>query len=446
MQAGRSLTNVLLAAVILLTLVGSLPVSGAREINSAIIFSIEPPWDTIDKGVEECVLQALQYAEERGVALILKIDSYGGILDSALTIGDAILDSEIPVIAYVSGGKALSAGTLILIPAHVVAVAPHAIIGAMQPIMYDPVTGSYQFVNETKIINPIVEKVVTYAKVRGRNETAVELFVKQNLVLDADDAVRYGVADFTVEDLGDLLSRLRGMEVDVNGEPVVLEIEVTEEFQCGIRPRVLSILSNPLLASVLLSIGIMATIFALVAGKLPVLPLAILFLVLGLIGSGFSANLASIFMIVLGVVLLSVELFLTPGFGILGITGIIFLVLGFALIPTAAPTTFVPPPGYLERIRAFAVGIGLSLGAFTGFVVYKVIKAKRMKATLFELKGKVGRALEDIRKDSIGFVSVEGEYWRARALEDIEKGSEVEVVGQEDHVLLVRKYAGSGEG
>ncbi|MCD6084102.1 MAG: serine protease, partial [Desulfurococcales archaeon] len=169
-----------------------------------------------------------------------------------------------------------------------------------------------------------------------------------------------------------------------------------------------------------------------------------LFLILGLIGSGFSANLASLFMIVLGAILLAVELFVTPGFGVLGITGIVFLALGFALLPAAIPPGFAPPPEYAMQFRVFAISLGVGLGLFTGVILYKIIEAKRRKPVIFELKGRVGRALDDIKAGSIGFVVVEGEYWRSLAEEDIPKDSEVIIVDKRGSLLVVKRHVSSG--
>ena len=439
--------KIFFVAVLLVTLFIQTPLlaqSSKREVvHTALLVKVTPPWDMIDEGVKEYILSAIDKAQDEGDAVIIELDTYGGVLDAAFSIGDKIINAKVPVIAYVSGGKALSAGVFILMPSHIVALAPGSIIGAVQPVAYNPMTGEYQLVNESKIINPVAHKLATYARIRGRNVTAAELFVEKNLVLSAEEAVKYHVADLIATSLNDLLNKLKGMEVNVSGTTYVLEISTVTPYEAGIRARLISALSNPMVNSVLMTIGILGTIFAIISGKLPIIPLTLLFLVLGLIGSGFSANLASVFMIVLGAVLLAVELFVTPGFGVLGITGIVFLALGFALLPSAVPPGLAPPPGYAVQFRVFAIGIGLGLGLFTGIVLYKVIQAKRRKSEIFELLGKVGKALDDLKAGQVGFILVEGEYWRATSEEDIPKGSEVVVIGKKDSVLVVRKYAGS---
>ncbi len=437
--SSRVFTVILLTVLVLILLTTTNALTtNHNEVTTALIVSITPPWDTIDEGVRECIDAALTEAEENGYALIMLIDSYGGYLDAGFNIADRIALAKAPVIAYVSGGKALSAATLIILPSHIIAVSPQAVIGAMQPISYDPMTGTYRFVNESKIINPIVEKAINYAKQRHRNTTAAELFVRKNLVLNSESAVKYHVADLVANNLDDLLNKLRGKVINIDGKNVTLNIVSTKEFTCSIRSRVISAFSNPLVNSIMMTIGVLGTIFALLSGKLPIVPLTLLFLLLGLLGTGFNPNLISLFMILLGGILLAVELFATPGFGILGITGIVFLAIGFALMPSA-PSGFAPPPAYLEQFRIIAVGIASGLGAFTGFAVYKIVEAKRRESKYFTPIERIGHAVDNIKPGSEGFVIVNGEYWRAISDEFIPKGSKVKVVRMEGARLVVKK-------
>lgn len=417
----------------------SFQVSGV--VTKALVIEIRPPWDVIDSGVKECFLDALSKAESEGKALIYLVDSYGGYLDAAYVIGDAVSNSRTPTIAYVSGGKALSAGTMIILPANIVALHPSAVIGAMQPVMINPVTGELQFVNESKIVNPVVEKALNYARLRGRNETLVRDFVVKAATVNAEKAVSYGVADMIVQDLPVLLESIRGYEVSVSGKVLRLEIDESslEFYTCSVRSRLLSLLENSTVLNVLLTIGLLGTIFALLSGKVTVLPLTLLFLLLGLVGSGLSPNLVSLFLIVLGGTLLVIELFVLPGFGIVGISGVILLAFGFALLPTYLPSGLVPSEEYLNALRAFIISTSVILGGFFGILMFKVLKIRKKKPYEFLPTGKVGKAVDDISPEKTGFVLVEGEYWKAVSDEEIPRGSEVVVVGVEGTVLRVKK-------
>jgi len=115
-----------------------------------------------------------------------------------------------------------------------------------------------------------------------------------------------------------LLDKINGRSVVVNGVEYVIDVKpyTIEEYSCSVRSRFISLLTNSYVANVLVTIGLLGTIFALVSGRLTVLPLTLLFLLLGLVSVGVSANLVSIFLIILGAVLLAIELFVIPGFGV----------------------------------------------------------------------------------------------------------------------------------
>ncbi len=417
-----------------------------QTITHAVVVSIAPPWDTIDPGVAECVVSAVDYAESKGYAVIVELDTYGGWLDSAFQIGDRFLNARVPIIVFVSGGKALSAGTMISLPAHVLAVSPTSIIGAMQPVLYDPTTGAYQLTNESKIIMPVLQKATLYAEERDRNVTAVKEFITKNLVLTGNQAVKYGVADLEAAGLNDLLTRLDGLEVNTSGGTYVLHIEGVEEYSCGVRSRFISLLANPLVNSVLMTIGVLGTLFAVITGRFHALPITVALLLLGLVGAGFSPSLISAALILVGALLLAIELFVTPGFGVLGFTGIFMIAAGIALIPTATPSTMAPPPGYVESVRAIALGIALALGAFFSFMIYKVLEAKRRPPVPYDIVGKRGVAASDIAPGGKGFVKVEGEYWVATSEEPIREGDEVVVIARKNHIIVVRKSGDAGGG
>ncbi|MEM4427174.1 MAG: NfeD family protein, partial [Zestosphaera sp.] len=259
--------------------------------------------------------------------------------------------------------------------------------------------------------------------------------------VNAEKAVSYRVADMIVQDLPTLLRSLYGYEVSVSGRVVRLEIDESglEFYACSVRSRLLSLLENSTVLNVLLTIGLLGTIFALLSGRITVLPLTLLFLLLGLIGSGLNPNLVSLFLIVLGGTLLAIELFVLPGFGIVGISGVILLAFGFALLPTYLPSGLVPSEEYLNALRAFIVGTSVILGGFFGILMFKVIKVRRKKPYEFLPTGKVGKAIDDLSPGKPGFVIVEGEYWKAVSDEEIPKGSEVVVVSVEGAILKVKK-------
>lgn len=414
----------------------SVPDESYRE---ALLVEITPPWDTIDSGVAECLVDAVKIAEERGIALIYKVESYGGYLDAGFTIGDTIYNAKVITIAYVEN-KALSAGTLVIIPADIVAVKRGSIIGAMQPVIVNPVTGEVTFVNESKIIEPILRKAEVYAERAGRNKTLIREFILQARAVDSKTAIENGVVDLEVSDYNELLQILGNYTITRSGVSYKLEINRIEVFACSLRSRMWSILSNAYLANILVSIGILGTIFALVSGRLAVLPLTFMLILLGLISTGLNPNIVSLLLIVLGAVLLAVELFILPGFGIVGVSGVVLLTLGFTLLPMYIPTGALPTEEYIAAIRAFIIGVGLTLGGFFGFVIFKIAETKRKKPIEYTPRGKIAVVIEDIKPGSLGFVKLEGEIWRATSTEEIRVGEEVIVLEmRSDGVLIVKK-------
>ncbi|MEM4717842.1 MAG: NfeD family protein [Desulfurococcaceae archaeon] len=414
---------------------------GEIIVNKALLLEIAQPWDTIDSGVAECVLNAVGYAESRGYALIYKVNSYGGYLDPAFTIGDSIYYARIPTIAYVEI-KALSAGTMIILPADIIVMQEGAIIGAMKPVYINPATGEMTFINESKILNPIIETALRFARKNNRNETLVREFIVEAVTVNSSLAVSMNLADHEVREYRAIFDMIRESRIEKDGKVYVLRINEAdvELFSCSIRSRFLSILSNAYLANVLLSIGVLAAIFALASGKITVLPLALALILLALIGTGINPNLISVFFIILGSVLLAVELFILPGFGVVGISGIVLLLLGFALLPAYIPTVISPTEEYINALRAFIFGTSITLGSFFGIVIFKVIQVRRKKPYKYTPEGKVGFAIDDIKPGGIGYVKIEGEYWRAVSNTDIKSGDKVIVISlREDGVLIVAK-------
>ncbi len=417
-------------------------VASSERISSAVMLTIQSPWDTIDDGVKECFIDALRYAESQGKVFIYRVDSYGGYLDSGFEIGDAVLNAKVPTIAYVHRNKALSAGTLIILPADILAVQKYSIIGAMQPITVNPVTGEIVYINESKVLNPIIKRAEAYSSRAGRNITAVELFIKQALVFNSTEAVLNNVADYEVSSLEELLEKINGRKIVVDGVEYIIDLKpyMIEEYSCSVRSRLISLLMNSYVANVFVTIGLLGTIFALVSGKLTVLPLTLLFLLLGLVSVGVSANFISIFLIILGAVLLAVELFVIPGFGIVGISGILLLAFGFALLPAYIPSGVSPSPEYINTVRTITIVVTAFLTSVFTVMIYKVIKVRKKKPVEFTPTGKKGRTVDWLRPGEIGFVKVEGEYWRAISDEVIPPETEVIVLEMlENGVLKVKK-------
>jgi len=397
----------------------------------------------IDNAMLDYVKSAIRYAEDRNSPLVILLDTPGGYLDSAINIVLAIDDSRVPVIGYVERGWALSAGTLILVSTHVAAMAPGTQIGSMQPVMYDPTTGSYQPVNESKIINPILKFLDEHAATKGRNETQLHRFVTHNDNLGPQEALRYHVIDLIADDMPDLIRKLNGSVVATKyGNARLLLDGSYVEYQPGVRVQILHLLSDPILAGVLLTLGTLIILFTLASGHAAFATIGALLLLLGLAGNGFNPNYTALILILLGTILLFIEIH-TPGFGVIGGAGVLMLILGIALLPVSSGG-FTVSPTYASRILYTLYSIGAVMGVATAYIVYKVIQARRRPPVVWSIVGARGRALDEISESREGFIMVEGEYWKARSAQGtIKPGDEVIVVDKDGPILIVKKAPSS---
>jgi len=431
----------LVAAVAVSNAVVAAPVpteTGAEVIGKRVL--VTHIAGVIGTHTEEQVRLAINYAESINAILVLTLNTPGGLLDSALNIVYMIDNSRVPVVGYVVEKWAESAGTLILVCTHVAAMQPGTIIGSMQPIEYNPATGTYQPVNETKIINPILKVLEEHAGVKGRNITAIKAFVTENLNLGAWEAKEMGVIEIVAKDLDDLLRQLNGMEVELPyaGKKYLIDTSSAEvlTFSPPLRVRLTGVLSDPLISSLLLTFGLVVTLFSLLSGNFYAIPVGVFLLLLGLLGSGFSINYTSLALILVGGVLLAIEL-ATPGFGVLGITGILMLALGIAISPVGGGYSISKE--YATRLLYAAYLAGGILGSLAGIAVYKILRVRKREPVIWTIVGKQGRALDDLEPGREGFVIVDGEYWRAVSDEEIKKGERVVVLAKEGPILRVKR-------
>ncbi|MCS7095172.1 MAG: hypothetical protein NZ988_05130 [Thaumarchaeota archaeon] len=367
-------------------------------------------------------------------AVIITINTFGGLGDPTLRVVDAIMSSPTPVIVFVypSGAQALSAGTYILMAADLTVMAPYTIIGSAQPVVNGVPS------DDPKLINFLVEKMRTMARVHGRNETQAARFVTHNDNLGPDEALNRGVVDLVAKDVGDLLEKAHGRVVKKLGGEVTLYLRgaVVERVSRDVRSEVLHFLSDPILSTLLTSLGFLILIVGLTNPGLGTELVGGILILLGLLGQGFSVNLVGLGIIVLGSILILYE-FYTGGTLIALPFGIGLMVLGSILLIRSPPGVIYIAQGWLEEAMISVILVGTFAGAFVGFVVYKVTRAVKRRTLQISLE-EFGRAAEDIPSGSVGYVVVGGEYRRALALEEVKKGDEVTVVGKKDGLLLVR--------
>jgi membrane-bound serine protease (ClpP class) len=390
---------------------------------------------SINPAVDDFIRESIAGAKSNGArALIIQLDTPGGLLSSTRTIVKEILGAPVPVIVYVapSGAGAGSAGVFITLSAHIAAMAPGTNIGAAHPVA----SGGQEVkgVMGEKIENFTASFSETIARQRGRNAEWAIQAVRKSVSITEKEALKLNVIDIVAKDIDDLLKQSDGRKVDLDGRLQTLSVKDAKviRHEMNLKDRVINIIADPNIAYLLLMAGILGlymefshpgVIFPGVAGAVC--------LILALISlQVLPFNYAGLFLIVLGVALLIGEAFV-PSFGVLGIGGVISLALGsFLLFDTQNSDLGV------DRSIVFT-GVA-TLASFVFAISYLVYRSQKSKPTLgWEgLLGQIGEV--KARLNPVGKIFVHGEYWNAEADAEVDVGEKVEVVGYHGMSLKVR--------
>ena len=391
--------------------------------------------NTITPASDDIVSEALRNAQlENAEALIIILNTPGGGLEETKKIIEHIETSSMPVIGYVypKGATAWSAGTLILLATDIAAMAPNTIIGSAQPV--EMTAEGTRPIKEEKIINAVVALAEERANQHGRNVTAAREFITKNLNLNAEQAKNANIIEFVSSDIEDLLIMVDGMKVkgrmlDTSGADFTY-------YSPSLRLMLLNLLSDPILASLLLLVGIYSLIFGLTSPGYGAEIFGVISISLGLIGLGFSINIAALFLIVLGMALLIFELY-TPSFGLIGIAGIACIVLGsILLVPMGYPGLYSPE--FLNTLLISLLAPAIILSFFLVFAIYKIMKIRTKKPAVGGIIGEISETIDAITPEMTGYVKYQGEYWIAKSEERIEPKTKVVIIGKEGAVLIVK--------
>jgi membrane-bound serine protease (ClpP class) len=383
----------------------------------------------IDRGID-------QAEDAKAIAVVIELDTPGGLMTSMEDIVKRIEKDRIPVIVFVSpkGAKAASAGTFITMAANIAAMAPSTRIGAASPV------GAGGEDIEGTMGKKVTEDAVAYAKsianYRGRNAEWAEQAVREAVSATETEAVDLNVVDLVADDLPSLLEAVDGREVQLvdhsatlatRGAPIV-------HNNMNFAERFLDIISDPNIAFLLLSLGSIALFFEIVhpgqifPGVFGAIALIMAFFSLSVL----PFNWAGLILIFLAFGLFVAEIFVTSG-GILGIGGVVALILGGLLLTWGNPPEF-------QVNRWLIISMAAAAGAFFLFVVTSLLRIRRQPAVtgVNTLIGR--RAVARSPLDPNGMVFVDGEYWSATLEEgSVEEGEEVVVTAVEGLKLRVRK-------
>jgi membrane-bound serine protease (ClpP class) len=373
-------------------------------------------------------------------ALVVELDTPGGLESSMREVIQATLASEVPVVFYVypPGGRAASAGLFLTMAGHVAAMAPSTNIGSAHPV-----SGEGQPLDETmsaKVTNDAVALIRGLAERRGRNADWAERAVRESVNVSAEEALQLKVVDLVAPDLQTLLRDIDGREVQLASGPRVLRTagKPVETVEMGFLERLLHLLSDPTIAYILMTVGVYGLIYEL-ASPGAILPgvAGVLALVLALYSLGtLPVNYAALVLIGFGFILMIADVTLTPGVGALAAGGLLSLLIGSLLLLYSLPP-------YLTLSPFAVAGVVGTTAAFFLIVIRGVVRVSRRPPVMggSAMVGQRGVARSEVQTSG-GMVFVGGELWRARASSgQIASGDAIEVVGLDGLTLVVRKAA-----
>ncbi len=410
-------------------------------LSSTFAFSKEVIVLTVDGIIHpphaEYILKGIKKAHERNAeALIIQLDTPGGLDTSMRDIVKEILNSHIPIVVYVApkGARAASAGAFITIAAHVAAMAPGTNIGAAHPVAMGGEKMDKTMAE--KVTNDAVAYIKSIAQQRGRNVEWAEQAVRKSISSTETEALKKGVIDLIADDLNTLIKELHDKKVKtVSGEKILKTKDAKiNELKMNFRERLLNFLSNPNIAYILLMIGIYGIIFelsnpgAIFPGVIGAISLILAFYSL----QTLPINYAGAGLILLGIILLILELKFTS-YGLLTLGGIACFVLGSIMLFDTANPVFKLSISVIIPVTIITI-------LFFVFLLRLAYKAHKRKPVtgVEELIGLMGIAKTDIDSRT-GMVMVHGELWQAISEKPIKKDEQVIVEEVQGLTLKVRK-------
>lgn len=386
------------------------------------------------------LLRAIREAEGTNAqALLIELDTPGGLLKSMDDITKAMLNAKVPIIVYISpsGARAASAGVFVTYAAHLAVMAPTTHLGAAHPVAIGQ-GGQQDSAVIEKITNDAVANIRAIARRRGRNAEWAERAVRQSVSIDEEEAVRLHVVDLVATDVADLLSKIDGRTVSTEAGDRLLATRraVVRFVRMDPSETFLDLLSDPNIGLILMTIAIYGIIFEL-SNPGAILPGVVGAIALVLALASFAilqVNVAGLALIALSILFFIADI-KVPGHGVLTIGGILSFIFG-ALLLTERQAPF------LRVSLQLAVFIALLTGAFFLFAVGAGIRAQRaaVRTGREGLLGAEGVARTDLAPE--GTVFVQGELWTGEAeAGTIRQGERVTVVGVTGLRLRVRRLS-----
>lgn len=401
--------------------------------------------DIITAGTADYISRSIRTAEnDDAAALVVLINTPGGLVTATLSILEEMLGSSVPIITYVepSGAIAASAGSFILVGGHIASMTPGTTCGAAMPVTLSfGEEGSQTTSPDDKTLKFLAGHMRSIAAERGKNADIVEKFVTENLTIDSATALEEGVIDIVAPSLQELLEAIHNQSIMVKGKMVQLNTlnATIIPMERILSEKVTGLLGNPQISFLLVILGFYGIVIGVQAPETYLPEVAgVIALVLGLYGIGlFQANVFAGVLMLLGVILLITEFF-TPTYGVLSLGGVVCLVVGGIFLPVEP----LMPRAWMKGFVSVTIGIGIGASVFLILVVRSLIQIRKKphfigKDAFVNHLAEVVECVPDL--DSEALIKIQGELWRAKSENgsQLTAGEWVNVVGREGLVILV---------
>jgi membrane-bound serine protease (ClpP class) len=377
--------------------------------------------------------------QKSGEALVVLLDTPGGLDTSMRDIVKNIMDASVPVVVYVSpsGARAASAGSIILMASHIAAMAPGTNVGAAHPVTIGKDKPDKTMMK--KVENDAVAYSRSIAMKKGRNVEWAEKAVVESASIAANGALENNVIDVVANSMDELLAKIDGRTVETKTGKVTLKTKgmKTSEIEMPFKYRFLSYISDPNVAYLLMMLGMIGIFFEIyspgaifpgVAGSISIILALYAF-------STIPINIAGVALIVLGIIFFILEVTIISH-GALGIAGVISIVIGSIML-------IDDPSGLFALSWKSIVTVAAAFGIFVFGVLTYAVKAQiaKVKTGREGFIGETGIAKTDIIGK--GKVSVHGELWNAKSAAPVKAGEEVIVTNVEKLTIEVKKKEGN---
>jgi membrane-bound serine protease (ClpP class) len=391
----------------------------------------------INPVTQDYLIGAIERGEEEGYeAVVILLDTPGGLDSSMREIIDAELAAEVPVVVYVAppGSRSASAGVFITLAADVAAMAPQTNIGSSTPIAVGG--GEIPEDLRKKVVNDAAAYIREIAEEHGRNGDWAERAVRQASNIGAQEALEIGVVDVIAPDLPTLLEEIDGMRTEPKGFVLETAGAEVDRIQMSLWKRILDTIVDPNIIVLLMSLGVLGiTVEIFNPGLIFPGTIGAISLIVGLFGlQVLPVSWAGLLLLLLAAGFFVAEAFVTSH-GALALAGAASFVVGALML-------FDPAGPDYQVSLSVALAVGGAMALITLLVVAKIVQARRRPAQTGpeELVGELGIVRSALQPS--GLVFVHGEIWRAHTDGDpIPAGATIRVEGIEDGLVLAVRRA-----